>query len=166
MSGNGRNQYGHQSKYSDEDLAFMTAHYAEVGPRGCLARMPGRTYHAIVTKAKIMGLDKTRKAPSENAWTESEDQFMRENYALLGPAGIAKILTHRTKDSIRTRASTRKLKYLGPTFVKKTEPITHQAVVISDEVDDAPMIQRRVPQGEWRAYVPMVPRSVFEVAEA
>lgn len=142
----------------------MVANYTEVGPSGCLARMPGRTYHGIVTKAKTMGLGSVRRKPRDNAWTESEDKVLHENYALLGPIGIAKILTHRTKDSIKTRASTRKLNYLGPTFKKKPEPIIPEPVVAPGEVDDAPMIHRRVAQGHWRAYVPAVPRSVFEVA--
>lgn len=40
-----------------------------------------------------------------DGWSEEEDAVLRENYSLIGAAGCARLLPHRTAMAIRVRAS-------------------------------------------------------------
>jgi hypothetical protein len=90
----------HRAWTPDED-AIIRAHYKERGMRACLALLPGRSKHAVMRRADLLGC--LRRSIVHRPWTKEDDQILRDHYAKLGWQGCLEIMPKRSKQTIQAR---------------------------------------------------------------
>ena len=98
--------------WTRNEIRILKLYYADTPTERLIKDfLPDKTYNQISKKASRLGLRKTQDAlkiaankPRKNAWTNEENQILKEYYKTLGPTKISQHLPNRTYQAIQTQA--------------------------------------------------------------
>lgn len=89
------------NRWSEAEDEIIRKNYLTLGSAGCAALLPGRTLETIRARAERLRCVRPRSTPK--AWSDAEDQILREYYPTEGPACVSR-LSGRTKGAVKIRA--------------------------------------------------------------
>lgn len=121
-------EYFKDKKWTDENLIILKDNYYNGNLDNILKLLPNRTYKAITTKAKRIGV-KTR-----DFWSENELEALKKHYKILEIDELLNFLPNRSKECIYIKASDLGL-HREQNFYKDYEInfVKNNALVLSDE---------------------------------
>ena len=90
-------------RWTEEEEALLREKYPILG-RKAVTFFPNRSYHAVLVRARLLGLPHPTFTTRQNSWREAEDNLIRELYPANGAAYVHSKLPLRTANAIRTRA--------------------------------------------------------------
>lgn len=117
--GNRHEAWQQWSRHEDEQLRAL---YGTMS-RAEIARRLGRGKDAVNVRAELLGITRPKKKPDlpSNPWTAQEDDAIRSMIATHTYAGMARVLTGRTANAIKTRAHSIGLHKYSPNPFSKRE---------------------------------------------
>ncbi|HEC66284.1 MAG TPA: hypothetical protein ENI23_13425 [bacterium] len=86
--------------WSPEEGRVLTEYYGVASLSELVELLPGRTYAAVRSKIKYVGL---REERGRKFWRSDEDKIIAENYGKLSSYEIASLLPKRTQSAVRGR---------------------------------------------------------------
>lgn len=123
-----RAKYSKDKQWTDEELKILKDNYYNGNMDNVLKLLPNRTYKAITTKAKRIGL-KTR-----DFWSEDELEILKKHYKILEIDEILNLIPNRSKECVYIKASDLGL-HREQNFYKDYEIdfVRKNALILSDE---------------------------------
>ena len=95
--------------WTEEEIEILKKYYPSEGSIGIQKRLPNKPRKNIVSKANHLKI-KNQKLNFKNAWTDIEDEIIKEYYSFEGTQ-ISNKLPSRSKKAIKTRARILGIKY-------------------------------------------------------
>lgn len=142
--------------YTEEEDAIIAAYYPSEGTDVIHRLSTDRSRRGVEYRAYELGVYvESRK----RWWSIADESLMKVMFGEVGIEGMIKLLKGRfSAGAIKHKARRMELvKNQTPPPKPEPEPID------INEPDTAPLIQKRIPEGEWKRDHPIPRRSVFDV---
>lgn len=146
--------------YTEEEDAIIAAYYPSEGTDVIHRLSTDRSRRGVEYRAYELGVYvESRKRWAKKEWSIADESLMKVMFGEVGIEGMIKLLKGRfSAGAIKHKARRMELvKNQTPPPKPEPEPID------INEPDTAPLIQKRIPEGEWKRDHPIPRRSVFDV---
>lgn len=153
--------------WTPAEIEILCSVYAEQGGDEAIKHLPGRTKLSMYTKTHALGIvcrkpaEKREPTRTIHVWTSPEIEWLKENYASLGPS-LCAVHLDMTKKAVVSKASRLSLRF-AKCGRKKLPPKPAPIVFKVGPDISGQMIQKHTASGLWKAdNVPAI-RSVFDM---